>query len=83
MGVIKVFVQAKENENLEVARECERLYLSGLTYTESLNKAKEMYSYSGRLKEVANLIKDKAYRENKSPEYVFNNICEVINNGNR
>ena len=43
MGVIKVFVQAKENENLKVAKETERLYLEGLNYKAALRKAKEIY----------------------------------------
>ena len=43
MGVIKTFVQVKENENLEIATETERLYLKGLCYREALRKAKEIY----------------------------------------
>lgn len=43
MGVIKTFVQVKENENLEIAKETERLYLKGLGYREALRKAKEIY----------------------------------------
>lgn len=82
MGVIKVFVQAKERESLEVAKETEKLYLDGLSYNAALRKAKEMYDHSKGLKEVAELIKDKAYRENKSPADILNNICEVISNGN-
>nr|DAF76795.1 MAG TPA: hypothetical protein [Caudoviricetes sp.] len=43
MGVIKVFVQAKENENLKIAKETEKLYLEGLSYKAALRKAKEIY----------------------------------------
>lgn len=82
MGVIKFFVQAKEKESLEIAKETERLYLSGLNYNAALRKAKEMYKQSADLKEVAELIKDKAYRENKSPADILSNICEVMSNGN-
>lgn len=45
-------------------------------------KSKEMYDHSKGLKEVAELIKDKAYRENKSPADILSNICEVMSNGN-
>lgn len=78
MGVIKVFVQAKEKESLEVAKETERLYLEGLNYNAALIKAKKMYENSKNLKEVDELIKDAACKENKSPEDVLNNICEVL-----
>lgn len=44
MGVIKVFVQAKEKESLEIAREVEKLYLSGLDYNAALRKAKENFN---------------------------------------
>ena len=45
MGVIKVFVQAKERESLEVAKETERLYLTKrLSYRAALRKAKENFN---------------------------------------
>lgn len=83
MGVIKVFVQAKEKQPLEVAKETEKLYIQGLSYRAALRKAQSMYEDSKKLKEIAGLIKDKADKENKTPSDVFNNICEVISNGNR
>lgn len=43
MGIIKTFVQAKENESLKISKETEKLYLKGLCYREALRKAKEIY----------------------------------------
>ena len=47
MGLIRVYVQAKENLNLEIAKEVEKLYLEGLSYSEALKKAKEFYKLEG------------------------------------
>lgn len=47
MGIIKVFVQAKEKESLEIAKETEKLYLEGLSYNAALRKAKEIFEKKG------------------------------------
>lgn len=47
MGVIKVYVQAKEKESLEIAKETEKLYLEGLSYKAALRKAKEIFMNKG------------------------------------
>ena len=45
MGIIKVYVQAKEKESLEIAKETEKLYLTErLSYRASLRKAKENFN---------------------------------------
>ena len=43
MGVIKSYVQSKENTNLDIAKETERLYISGLNYKDALRKAKKIH----------------------------------------
>ena len=55
MGVIKTYVQAKENATLQVAKETEKLYLEGLSYREALEKATKELS---KVSVVANLKKD-------------------------
>lgn len=49
MGVIKVYVQAKEKESMQIAKETERLYLEGLDYRAALRKAKEIYLEKGEI----------------------------------
>ena len=45
MGIIKVYVQAKEKESLEIAKETEKIYLSErLSYRSALRKAKENFN---------------------------------------
>lgn len=45
MGIVKVYVQAKEKESLEIAKETEKLYLTErLSYRASLRKAKENFN---------------------------------------
>lgn len=46
MGVIKIYVQSKENTNLDIAKETERLYISDLNYKDALRKAKEEFEKS-------------------------------------
>lgn len=43
MGVIRIYVQSKENLDLKIAKEVEKLYLEGLSYNAALRKAKEIF----------------------------------------
>ena len=52
MGVIKSYVQSKENTNLDIAKETERLYISGLNYKDALRKAKEEFGNKKAIKDT-------------------------------
>lgn len=44
MGSIRLYVELKENESLEIAKRTEQLFLKGLDYQAALRKAKEEFS---------------------------------------
>lgn len=44
MGSIRLYVELKENESLEIAKRTEQLFLKELDYQAALRKAKEEFS---------------------------------------
>lgn len=43
MNVITVYVMTKEKLSREIAEEVVELYMSGMSYEDAINKAKEIY----------------------------------------